>query len=194
LGTVRSAGLNAAAGRHSAGTELTARGENLTELDARGLDPAGRRRCMEETEVGGGARPCIASGGLLRRGVLADGTGWVFASAAEGRGPIRWSDGGGWFGLGGRERSVYIELGGRGEQGEGEREEVGDWESGRRGERRIDRERGGRRGVVVVVACLVGERGMAGLNGPRVQGGARPRGNESRRAHVVRCGGRQGTR
>jgi hypothetical protein len=45
--------------------------------------------------------------------------------------------------LGGRERSVYIELGGRGEQGEGEREEVGDWESGRRGERRIDRERGG---------------------------------------------------
>lgn len=97
-----------------------------------------------------------------------------------------------WVGRKGAQR-IYRARG-QGRAGEGEREEVGDWESGRRGERRIDRERGGRRGVVVVVACLVGERGMAGLNGPRVQGGARPRGNESRRAHVVRCGGRQGTR
>jgi hypothetical protein len=37
--------------RHSCGMERTARGENLTELEARALDPVGRCRCME-TEVG----------------------------------------------------------------------------------------------------------------------------------------------
>jgi hypothetical protein len=59
LGTTMAVGFLDGAGRsawndawrHSCGTERTARGENLTELEARALDPVGRCRCME-TEVG----------------------------------------------------------------------------------------------------------------------------------------------
>jgi hypothetical protein len=67
------------ASRHSCGTERTMRGENLTELEAWALDPAGRCRCMER-EVG--RMSVVGCGGHERR----TGRGWsVSWDCARGR-------------------------------------------------------------------------------------------------------------